>query len=245
MDNKINKKLTVNVFSLGWWFYIVLTITLMVLLYNVSKHYDIDTNRKIILYLSIFELIVLRIYKRSLKSVYEKYNYFNELPLYLCNLSTILCIIAAITNNSIIMGFCTTVGVFGALLAIFMPDKYYVNQPFFSRQAVGFYGYHSLLITSCFAFYLMGVYKPNPMDAVWSMPILFVLTFLVHIINSILRKTGLNPTCNYIFTYDPENAILEYLYKLFPVKLLYLLPILLLFGLLGYIFLSILKVLPL
>ena len=236
----INKDMKINVFNLGWWIYIISTIIVLFILHKISKSYDVDTKRRMILVLSIIEYIILRIYKHSLKSVYPKYNFYNELPCYLCNQSTILCIVAAITNNSTIMGFCTTFGFFGALLALFMPDKYYVDKPFFSRQALGFYGYHCLLVISCLSFYLLGLYKPNPLDALRSMPILFLLTCISHLINIILRKTGLNPICNYVFTIEPDNDVLKFFYNLFPVKMFYLLPIMFIFGLCAYIFLSLL-----
>ena len=228
-------------FSAGWWFYIIMTIVFMVYLHKIGKQLDYESKRKFILIFSIIEFIILRIYKRSLKGVYDRYNYFNELPCYLCNISTILCIVAALTDNSILMGFCTTIGLFGSLLAIFMPDRYYVNIPLFSRQTVGFYGYHSMLLVSCLSFYLMGLYKPDPKDALWAMVILFVVTCVIHIVNIVLRKTGLNPTCNYTFTIEPDNNVLEFFYKLFPVKLFYLLPVLFIMGLIAYLMLMIIK----
>lgn len=233
------KNAKINVFSFGWWLYILSAIIFMIVLYNLKDKYDYDTKRRFILILSIIEFIILRIYKRSLKSVYDKYNYFNELPCYLCNVSTMLCIVAALTNNSIIMSFCTTIGFFGSLLALIMPDKYYIDQYLFSRQALGFYGYHCLLLVTCLGFYLLGLYKPDPKDALWAMAILFVVTCITHVVNVVLRNTGLNPTCNYTFTCEPDNDVLKFFYKMLPVKLFYLLPILFIMGLLAYIMLKI------
>ena len=243
LKDRINslKRMKINVFSFGWWLYVLSAVLFMIVLFRLRDRYDYETKRKIILVLSIVEFIILRIYKRSLKSVYDKYNYFNELPCYLCNISTMLCIIAALTDNSVLMGFCTTIGLFGSLLAIFMPDKYYIDKPLFSRQALGFYGYHCLLLVTCLGFYLLGLYKPDPKDALWAMVILFVVTCVIHIVNIVLRKTGLNPTCNYTFTIEPDNNVLEFFYKLFPVKLFYLLPVLFIMGLIAYLMLMIIK----
>ena len=248
MNVLMNKKLhsiknaKMNVFSFGWYIYIIFTVIILFVLFKLKNQLDYDTKRNIILKLSIFEYILLRIYKRSLKSVYDEYNYFNELPCYLCNQSTILCIIAALTGNSILMSFCTTIGAIGCLLALLMPDKYYIDRPFFSRQTYGFYGYHCLLLISCLSFYLLGLYIPNPNDTLWCLIIHLILGLISHLTNTILRKTKLNPTSNYTFTYEPENETLEMFYKLFPVRYFYLVPVAVLLSLSGYLFLWVLRI---
>lgn len=189
--------------------------------------------------LSVFELVVLRLYKFSLKDIRSDYNYFNELLCYLCSQSTLLCILAALTGDRHLMAFCIILGILGAILAYVMPDSYNNNQLFYSRQSVGFYGYHDLLIITCLSFYTLNVYAPDLKDTLWNMFLLFLLTVTAHLINSFLRRTGLNPKANYVFTYDPDNIVFQKLYDLFPVKLLYLLPIMPFFGLISFLILMI------
>ena len=226
------KELRIKVFGAGWWFYVVLTLTGLFLLSCFGNRIPSEEGRyKLVLYLSIIELIILRLYKFSLKDIREDYNYFNELPCYLCNQATLLCILAAIIHDRGIMAYCVSIGTLGALLALLMPDRYNRDQLFFSKQAFGFYGYHGLLIISCLSFYVLHLYDPEPLDALYPMLYTFLLAVLAHAINLILIKTGLNPKSNYVFTCYPDNVIMQKLHDLWPVRLFYMLPILPVFGL--------------
>lgn len=235
------KQLRIKTFNIGWWFYIILTIICLILLSTLkNKITNIDHKYNLVLIISVIEYIILRIYKFSLKDIRPDYNYYNELPCYLCNQSTIMCILACLTRNTGIMAYCVSVGTIGALLAIFLPDRYNIDQLFFSKQAFGFYGYHCLLIISCLSFYFLGLYNPKPSDAIYSVAYTIILVIIAHIINLILVTTKLNPISNYAFTMYPDNSILDKLYKILPVKLFYLVPISLIFGLMSYILFSIL-----
>ena len=233
MNHYFSKEFRIRVFGAGWWFYVLLTSLGLFLVTFFGRKLPYEERLRLILILSIIELIILRLYKFSLKDIRSNYNYFNELPCYLCNQSTILCIIAALANDKHLMAFCIIIGTLGAVLAFVMPDSYNNDQLFYSKQAIGFYGYHGLLIITCLSFYTLKVYEPDLKDALWNMFMIFLLASIAHVINFILRKSGLNKESNYIFTYHPDNIILEKLYALFPVKLLYLLPIMPVFGLIS------------
>ncbi|MBR2578494.1 MAG: YwaF family protein [Erysipelotrichaceae bacterium] len=225
----------IRVFNKGWWFYVLLTVVFLAVMTAAGRALSPDGRLRLVFWLSIFEYVILRIYKHSLRHIRDDYNFFNELPCYLCNQSTIICIIAAFTGSSILMSYCVTVGTIGALLAVFMPDRYNRDQLLFSKQAFGFYGYHGLLIITCLSFYTLGLYRPDPKDALWGMLITFLLAATAHRINAILRKSGLNKAANYVFTWGPDNAILDKLYSLFPVKLFYMIPVMLIFGAVSFI----------
>ncbi|MBR0462504.1 MAG: YwaF family protein [Erysipelotrichaceae bacterium] len=220
-----SKDAKIKVFNVWWWFYVALTVLVLIIVTVYGRSLEEASRFKLVLILSVIELIVLRLYKHSLKHIRDDYNYFNELPCYLCNQSTIMCIIAALNADRTIMAYCVAVGTLGALLAFLMPDSYNRDQAVFSAQAYGFYGYHGLLIVTCFSFYTLGLYQPRIIDCIWPAVWTFILAAIAHIINVILRKTGLNERSNYVFTYFPDNAILQKLYDRFPVKLLYMLPI--------------------
>lgn len=235
------KDLRIKTYNACWVSVIILIVLLTIIVTIFGNKLSIDSRFNLILILSIIEFIHLRIYKYSLRYIYDNYNYYNELPCYLCNLSTIMCIIAAITRNSILMAYCFTSGTIGALLALFFPDPLYKEVPLISIKSFGFYGYHTELIITCLSFYLLGLYIPRPVDALWSMLITFGLTYIAHFMNFILRKTGLSKTVNYIFTYEPGNKIMEKLYSIFKVKVLYMLPILLAIGAVSFLILLILS----
>ena len=234
------KDLKITLFGIGWWFYTILTaLTLFIVSYIGNRFLNYDQRLRMILIISIIEFIIMRIYKYSLKYIRSDYNYYNELPCYLCNQSTILCIIASMFNNTHIMAFCIIIGTLGAVLAFVLPDSYNKDQPFYSAQAVGFYGYHGLLIVTCLSFYTLNVYTPDLKDALWNMFMIFFLACLTHVINVFLIKTGLNPKANYVYTVYPDNGFLKMLYKLNPHQLIYMLPIMFIFGVFSIVLLLI------
>lgn len=235
------KDLHIKAHNGSWFFVMALIVLFITVIAILGNKLSIDGRFNFLLVLSIFEFVYLRVYKYSLRFVHKKYEYYNELPCYLCNFSTIICIIAAITRNSVLMAYCFTAGVIGALLALILPDPYYKDIPLLSIPTYGFYGYHALLLATCLGFYLFGLYKPNPIDALWATLITFGLSFIAHITNYILRKTGLNEKSNYVFTYEPGNAVMKKLYSIFKVKLLYLIPILLVVGFVSFLILLVLS----
>ena len=234
------KDLRIKVFGVGWWIYIGFTIALLFAVTKAGRDLPFERRRLFLLGLSILEYLILRLYKLMLKDIRDDYNYFNELPCYLCNQSTILCIIGALTLNKIFMSYCLSIGTLGAILALTMPDRYNKDQLLFSKQAFGFYGYHGLLIVTCLSFYTLGLYDPEPIDALWPMAMTFVLACIAHLINMYLRRSGLNPISNYVFTYDPDNFIFAWLYKKNPIPLFYMIPVLPVFGLISLIVFSVL-----
>lgn len=234
------KDLRINTFNKGWWFYIGLTIVGLILFSAYGNTLPMEERRKLILITSILEFIFLRFYKHYMMRTHKDYNYFTDLPCYLCNQSTIMCIIAALTNNTHLMAFCIILGTGGSLLAFTFPDKCLVNQRFYSVQTFGFYFYHGLLIVTCLSFYTLGLYKPQLIDALWNALMILVSGIIDHILNVILVKTGLNPIANYDFTMYPDNAFLEKLYAFYPKPLLYLIPVVFICGLLSFVILLIL-----
>ena len=138
----------------------VLTAVVLTAVTLLGRGLDENGRYRMVLYLSIAELIILRLYKYSLKDIRDDYNWYNELPCYLCNQSTIICIIASIIKDNTLMAYCVSVGTLGAVLAFVMPDSYNRDQLVFSKQAYGFYGYHGLLIVTCLSFYTLGLYIP-------------------------------------------------------------------------------------
>lgn len=223
---RFNKKeARIKVFNMWWWFYVTLTVTVLALVTLLGRMLNVEARYRLVLILSVIELVILRIYKFSLKNIRSDYNYFNELPCYLCNQATLLCIIAAVTRSVSVMAYCVSIGTLGAILAFVMPDSYNRDQLVFSRQAYGFYGYHGLLIVTCMSFYTLNLYVPALRDCIWAGIYTIALAVMAHIINIIMVKTGLNQKSNYVFTMYPDNIIMQTLYDRFPIRLFYMLPI--------------------
>ena len=233
------KDLKITTFNKGWWFYIGLSAAGILLFTICGMSLPKEEKLRMIFVFSVLELIFLRFYKYRMVLNNDDYSYFDNLPCFLCNHSTILCIIASLTVNSHLMAFCIILGTAGSLLAFVYPDKCVANKPFYSFRTFGFYFYHAMLIVSCLSFYTLGLYKKDLMDALWNVLILLTSAVLDHIINIILIKTKLNLDANYDFTIRPDNAFMEILYSFCPKRFLYMVPCLFIAAFLSFVVLLI------
>ena len=176
------KNLRINSFNPLWWFYILLQLASIIVIKL--------TVVKVKLFLTLFALftiLFLLVYKYILVTTSNgQYIFANELPLYLCNLNIIYGLIGVIYENQILLGFCYSIGLVGAILALVMPEEDFTNIPFFSSRAFGFYGYHSLLLIFDISLVTTNFFKPQ-YNIVLKIMLLAVITLLaVHLINIII-----------------------------------------------------------
>ena len=221
------KKIKITTFSLPWYGFWAFIVIALILLRIFVYPLELNVRNNVLLGIGIFSFIYLAIYKFGLRFLKDyDYNIFNELPFYLCNLSTLCAIYAAITGNRLIGVFCYSMGFAGALLAFMKPDPVFRNIELFSWKALGFFGYHSLLIINCLAFTVLDVCRPQLGD-VWGVVLITLcLMLLAHLVNFTVRSLHLCDVANYMFTYDPgDNGILLLCYRYIPVRCLYLLPL--------------------
>ena len=217
-------------------------ILLVIVVALIGNKLDIKDRNTLLLGYSIFLYITLRIYKFCLRYCEGfEYNYWNELVCYICSQSSIMCLLGCIFKSQTIMAYCVTVGSVGALLALIMPEEYFENSKPFSLAAIGFFGWHSLLIVGCVSFFTLGLYTPELKDCLPATLWLLVLTMISHLTNIFLRKTKIFKEANYANTYIPENVIFTKLYKKIPIPFVYLLPLTPAFGLVSFIIIVILR----
>ncbi|MGN1399044.1 MAG: hypothetical protein ACI4WG_03490 [Erysipelotrichaceae bacterium] len=214
------KDLRISSFTTGWWLYVFVQLLAIIAI----KIAVIKARRFLILF-SLFTLIYLLVYKYLLVTTSNgRLVFANELPLYLCNLNIIYGLLGTIFDNQVLLGFCYSIGLTGAILALVMPEKYFIDIPFFSLRAFGFYGYHSLLVIFDMSLVTTGYFIPQ-YHLVYNIMLLACFSLIaVHIVNVIFSKT-IHPLANYSFTMYPINPILEKMYQIIPVKCLYLFPL--------------------
>ncbi|MDO4378576.1 MAG: YwaF family protein [Erysipelotrichia bacterium] len=216
------QKLNISVFNKVWWTILSLQFVIVIILKFTIGTQPIDKIMHFMKGFSIFNLIYLFIYKFTMsKDDNFDFNIWNELPLYLCNIGSILAFCATKYNNQTFMGFCYCVGTVGALMAYLMPEENFVDIPLFSCRALGFYGYHGLLIIINLSFKTLGLFNPNFHILKEIIILCIIIVLLVHTINILLRR-NIYPEANYMFTVEPTNSVLEKIYKICPVKCIYL-----------------------
>ncbi|MCR5066477.1 MAG: YwaF family protein [Erysipelotrichaceae bacterium] len=221
------KKIRITPFSLPWFGWLAICAAALVLMRVFIYPLDLQVRLNVLLWIGIISFGCLRIYKFGLRFLkgYD-YNYFNELPFYLCNMSTFTCIYAALTNSHIFAVYSYSVGFAGALLAFLAPDPSFRDIDLFSWKSFGFFGYHTLLIINCLGFTVLDICRPQLVDVFGVVGITLGLMLLAHAVNFTVRKLKLCEEANYVFTYDPgDNGILLYFYKKIPIPAVYLLPL--------------------
>ena len=216
------KKIRVKPFNTAWWIIFICQFLLVFLLKFIFRNSSYTETYKFMTEFSIFNLIYLVVYKFTLsKTKGFDFNFWNELPFYLCNVGSIFAYLALKFNDKTMMAFCYCVGTVGALMGYFMPSKKFINAPLFSSKIIGFYGYHGLLIVINLSFRALGIYQPSVNDLMGVIYLCIIVVLVAHIVNMILRHT-IYPEANYIFNYEPTNVVLAKVYKICPVKCIYL-----------------------
>ncbi|MBQ6663850.1 MAG: YwaF family protein [Firmicutes bacterium] len=153
------------------------------------------------------------------------FNWWDELPLHLCNINMMLIPIAVLTKNRPLLSFCFLVGPLGALMAVAMPGVGFSGFPLFLPRILGYYGTHFMIIIEGLALAVFGLYRPRYRDLPGTVLAALALEFIVFLISLLLRTAGLSPHANYFFTIETEgNPLLEIFHSWIPYPFLYLLP---------------------
>ncbi len=153
------------------------------------------------------------------------FNWWNELPLHLCNINMMLIPIAAIKRWRPLMSFCFFVAPLGALMALIMPGNGFDHYAIFLPRMLGYYGTHFMIFIEGLALVTFGLYKPKLRDLPGTTLALLGIALVIFGINMLLRVTGLYPKANYFYNVETEgNPLLEIFHSWLPYPFLYMLP---------------------
>ena len=154
------------------------------------------------------------------------FNWWDELPLHLCNINLILIPIAVLTRKKPLLGFCFFVGPLGALFALIMPDSNFSGFSLLLPRMIGYYGTHFMVIVAALSLVTLRLYRPRFKDLPFAVIALAAVALVVFGINALMRLTGVNPAANYFYTWEPLKGVglLEMFYRWIPIPYLYMLP---------------------
>lgn len=163
----------------------------------------------------------------------ERFNWFSELPLQLCNINMFLIPIGILTRRRSILGFSFFVAPLAALMALVFPEPPFSGYSLFLPRMIGFYATHILIIVCGLSVVTLGFYRPRFRDIPGIAVTFFLLGLGALAVNFLLRHT-VCPAANYFFVYggDVDISVLNLFWKWLHVPLLYELPALLI--LVGY-----------
>ena len=219
-------------------FFILLgvSILLCVFLIRIFGNASRLQKRRLIIIMYAIVSVFLVVYKFNLPGDAEymaalsdaglsKENIWDELPLELCNINTLLIVIAALTDSKVLYSFVFYFGSFGALFAIFMPCTGFSGYSILTLRVAGFYITHFLLLILTPLIAGINLFRPKYKDILPAIGVLSVSAAMATGLNFLLRGIGLTDSCNYFFTMEPAgNPVLSLFYSVIPVPGLYLLP---------------------
>ena len=215
-----------SIFSPLWFVLFGADAVLVVVFSMFLRKKEIETKARILTVLAVFNLLYWVLYKFLLsRTPGFDFRLALELPFHLCNLNSMLMIVALNIKKPELLNFCYCFGIIGAFLAILAPDPDFVNIGLFSSvRGYGYWFYHHLLIVQCVLLASTGLYRPGFREIPKSFLILVILYFAMYLINLGIRAlTGI--PVNYLYTFGmPGNPLIEMLYKILPVYPIYLLP---------------------
>ena len=153
------------------------------------------------------------------------FNWWGELPLQLCNINMLLIPVAVLKKNRAMMSFCFFVGPLGALMALLMPGNGFDGYSLLLPRMLGYYGTHFMVFIEGLALVAFGLYRPRLRDLPRAVLTILLISFVIFLVNLLLRWSGLHPRANYFFSVETEgNFLLEMFHRLLPFPYLYLIP---------------------
>lgn len=218
----------VRPFNLGFWLIAVLTAAALVALYLLGRGKTQRWREGMLLALCAFNLVFYFVYKGMLShdaefllvKGMEKFNWFDELPLQLCNINLFLIPIGVWTKKRPILGFSFFFAPLGALLAMVSPNAPFNGFSLALPRMIGYYGTHALLIVCGLALAVLNIYRPRRRDVGGILVALLALAVCMHGVNTLLRAT-VCPEANYFYTYYSDISLIRLMWRLIPVPLLY------------------------
>lgn len=216
---------------------IILFAALAFLLIKIYKDKNLTIRKRLIVVIYTITFIIFVVYKIYLSmdaefsalrisAGYTAFNWFEELPLNLCNLNILLIIIAVLLDSRILLGFCFFFGSMGALCALMIPEAEFMGFSILLPRMMGFYLTHYLLLLQTPLLAGLKIFRPKYSDIKPTFIALMVATMASTVLNLIFIKTSLGPSCNYFFSVDPGGIPpFEFFYKLIPIPGLYMVPI--------------------
>lgn len=195
-----------------------LFILLSVPVYYVLRRKPYETKRRTLLVmatanLALFCLYLLWFQHQPGTSFFS----WGMLPLNLCNLVTVLFVVALVTNKEPLYSFCFYVGIVAGFMAILSPVGALKEMELFSPLMTGFYVVHCMLYLLGILLAALKLYKPTYRSALLAVLYLEILTSIIYVINLLLRNT-VYEEANFFFLFSTGGSpYLEALHGLAPV----------------------------
>ena len=220
-------------FNAGFFLLMGFTVGAILLLWVLLRGQPEHRRAAVLITLCMVNIIGFFVYKVFLSkdaqflvlSGLNRFNWFNELPLQLCNINMFLIPIGILTHRRSLLGFAFFVAPLGALMALIFPEMPFSGYSLWMPRIFGFYLTHALIIVCSFSLVTLDFYRPRPKDLPSVIGTFLALGFAALLVDVLLRHT-VCPQANYFFVFgqDVDISILNLFWKWIPVPFLYELP---------------------
>lgn len=212
-----------------------LTVLMIVGIWAALRHRSEKTKTAFLVGICLFNIVLFFLYKVALSRDAafleiigeSQFNWFNELPLQLCNINMFFIPLGVLLKKRFFTGFSFFVAPLGALMALSFPEEAFSGYSLLEPRILGFYFTHMLLVVCGISLATLGFYRPQMKDLPKICVFLLLVTLCAHGVNTLFRLS-VCPYANYFFTYGSEISILKWMWKWIPVPFLYELPAVLL-----------------
>ena len=218
----------IETFNYVYFLVVAFTVLLTVLVYFLLKNKSEKTKIIVLSSISLCNAAFFFLYKYWLSideeflmiNNLEKFNWWSELPLHLCNISMFMIPLGLILKNNFLKSYAFFISPICAFMALTFPETAFTNSNIFLLRNIGFYLTHILIIVTGVSIVPLKLYKPSYKGIIAPIATAGVLATIMFGVNSILRST-VSPEANYFFTHGTELPILSTFYSICPVPLLY------------------------
>jgi uncharacterized membrane protein YwaF len=201
-----------------WLCFAGLFILLSVPVYFLLRRKPFETRRRALLMIAAANLALFCVYLLWFQHrPGTPFFRWDMLPLNLCNLVTVLFVVALAANRQFLYRFCFYVGIASGFMAILSPAGALKEMELFSPLMIGFYVVHCMLYMLGISLATLKLYKPTYRSALLTVLYLEILSGVVYVINLLLRNT-VYKEANFFFLFETgESSYLKALHGLVPV----------------------------
>ena len=218
----------ISVFNPVWCCVIALAPIFILAVTFAGRQKTDAQKQRFLVRLSLVTLLLLVVYKIWLliDPTYET-SIWEELPLNLCNLATLLMVPAVRRNSRLLKAFLYYCAPLGAIMALVMPSEGFYDVPVYLLRCIGYWISHLLVLIVPILLVTLGSYRPRFRDIPAALLLLLGLALVAHGANCIIRPS-ICPETNFFFTFGIDgNPVTGLLMQLIPIPFVYLLPMLL------------------
>lgn len=233
----LNELLIMKPFNIAFFVLLIFGFILLWIITKVLNGAKEGPKRTTYVIICILTIIGYFAYKYTLSldaeynvayAAYGGFNWWQELPLHLCNVHMLLMPIAVLTKKRPLLGFCFFVAPLGALMALVMPGPGFSGYSILLPRMIGYYMTHLMVIIEAILLYTLDYYRPEYRDFPSTCGTLIAVSIVIFGIDLALKYSKLCTNPNYFYLLDTEgNPVLEIFYRLIPYPYLYTLPCLL------------------